>query len=225
MPPDRSAFSDKGCLPAEFLGRTFNDGYARRQLKTFRKEGLGERAQILIDYLVSVGIEGRSVLEIGAGIGTLNLELVRRGASHAISIDAASSNALVATELATEMDLQDRSEQRVGDFVEIADEIESSDIVLLDRVVCCYPHMEALGGAAGERAKAYCGLTYPRWTWWGRVGLRLINAVQFVRRDPFRIHMHDPVEIERTLNEKGLTLAFEARAGLWEVALYERITP
>ncbi len=169
---------------------------------------------------MAAGIEGKSVLEIGAGIGALNLELVKAGASHSVSVDASPANVTAAAELADELGLQDRSERRVGDFVELQDQIESADIVLLDRVVCCYPNLSALVEAAGEKTKLYCGLAYPKRTWWGRVGFWMLNLFQALRRHPFRVYMHSSADIELTLKEKGLTRTFTGQAGFWEVAIF-----
>ena len=193
-------------------------------MKGYREEGLGKRAQILVDELVAAGIGSKSVLEIGAGIGALNLELVKGGASHSISIDASPANVTTAVELAEELGLDDRSDRRVGDFVELQDQIESADIVLLDRVVCCYPNLSALIGAAGEKTKLYCGLTYPRRTWWGRASFWMLNVFQALRRHPFRVYMHSPTDIELVLKGKGLTRIFTGQAGFWEVAIFETVS-
>ncbi len=205
----------------DVLDSVFNDGYAQRELKGYRKGGLGKRAQILVDQLMAAGIGGKSVLEIGAGIGALNLELVKGGASHSVSIDASPANVTAAAELADELGLEEHSERRVGDFVELQDQVESADIVLLDRVVCCYPNLSALVAAAGEKTKLYCGLAYPRRTWWGRVGFWTLNVFQTLRRHPFRVYMHSPAEIELKLNEKGLARIFTEQAGFWEVSIFE----
>ena len=210
------------CCPVDFLDRVFNERYARRELRTYRKDGLGKRARVLVDQLVSAGIEGRSVLEIGAGIGALNLTLLQRGASRALTVDASPSNVRAAAELATGMGLSDRTERWVGDFVDVQDEFGAADVVLLDRVICCYGDMRALLGAAGARTGRYCGLTYPRLTWWGRAAFRLVNLFQAVRRHPFRVYMHHPAAIERVLSGTGLRRTFRSRAGFWEVALFER---
>ncbi|MDP7618940.1 MAG: class I SAM-dependent methyltransferase [Dehalococcoidia bacterium] len=193
-------------------------------MKSYREEGLGKRAQILVDELVAAGIGSKSVLEIGAGIGALNLELVKGGASHSISIDASSANVTTAVELAEELGLDDRSDRCFGDFVEVQDQIESADIVLLDRVICCYPNLSALVGAAGEKTKLYCGLTYPRRTWWGRASFWMLNVFQALRRHPFRVYMHSPTDIELVLKGKGLTRIFTGHAGFWEVAIFETVS-
>ena len=44
----------------------------------------------------------------------------------------------------------------------MSDEIEAADVVTLDRVICCYPDMEALVGRSAERALRLYGLVHPR---------------------------------------------------------------
>ncbi len=219
---DREDAEQRDCCPVDFLDRVFTQRYARREVRIYRNDGLGERARILVEQLASRGIQDASVLDIGAGVGALNLELLKNGAARAIAVDAAPSNVLAAAELAAEAGLSDRTERRVGDFVEIQDEFDSADVVLLDRVICCYPDMDALVGAAGARTARYCGLAYPRYTWWGRLGFRAVNIFQTLRRHPFRVYMHHPAAIERVLAATGLRRTFKSQAGFWEVVLFER---
>ena len=49
-----------------------------------------------------------------------------------------------------------------GDFVDLAASTPVSDIVTLDRVICCYHNMEDLVQLSAEKSKKYYGLVYPR---------------------------------------------------------------
>jgi magnesium-protoporphyrin O-methyltransferase len=49
-----------------------------------------------------------------------------------------------------------------GDFVALASELPSVDIVTLDRVICCYPHMEALVAGSASKARRLYGAVFPR---------------------------------------------------------------
>jgi hypothetical protein len=67
--------------------------------------------------------------------------------------------------------LADRVERKVLDFVEAGTEVEAADIVLMNRVICCYPDMPRLAGAAADRTRGFLMMSSPRgcggvvWFW------------------------------------------------------------
>ena len=117
------------------LDSQFDEGYSSGQLAMYRKDGLGRRALVLVEFLQQRGLEGKTVVDIGSGIGALHMELVLAGADHAIGVDASASNVAAARELAEEMGVADRVEENQGDFVELQESIPAADIVALDRSV------------------------------------------------------------------------------------------
>ena len=89
----------------------------------------------LSSFSRSEGLEGKTVLDIGSGIGALHMELLLAGAESAIGVDASPTNVAAARTLADEMGVADRVEERQGDFVELQDAIAEADIVTLDRAI------------------------------------------------------------------------------------------
>ena len=57
--------------------------------------------------------------------------------------------------------LQDRIERRIHDIAVAPDAIEPVDIVVLHRVVCCYPDYEKLLGAAADHARRALVFSHP----------------------------------------------------------------
>ena len=99
--------------------------------------------------------------------------------------------------------------------------IEAADMVTLDRVVCCYPDMPALlGAAAAPLARRALGLVFPRGTRFIRSGVALVNLLQRLRRHPFRVFVHDPAEIEAVLEQHGLSRRYLRDGFLWRVAVF-----
>ncbi len=117
------------------LSEQFGKGYSSGQLSGYRKNGLGQRALAVIEFLQERGLEGKSVLDIGSGIGALHMELLLAGAERATGVDASPTNIAAAQELAGEMGLADRVEERQGDFVDLQDSVPQADIVTLDRAI------------------------------------------------------------------------------------------
>ena len=97
-------------------------------------------------------MSGASVLEVGAGVGAIELELLAAGAARATDVELSGEYEEEAQKLLDEHGVADRVERRVGDFV--TEPVEPHDVVVLHRVVCCYPDVDALVGvAAGTRAQ------------------------------------------------------------------------
>src|SRR3990172_2707418 len=134
-------------IEQEFDGRT-----ARREQAGYRRKGAPKTTRLLIDGLLQAGVEGRTVLDIGGGVGALQHALLDAGASRAQSVDASSAYLEVARQEAGRLGLADRILAVQGDFVQLADSIGEADIVTLDRVICCYDNMRGLVNESARRA-------------------------------------------------------------------------
>ena len=152
------------------VGNEFGERAARDDLKPYRKSGAGTTTRWLIDGLEAGGVAGMTVLDIGAGVGAVHQQLLADGAIAALDVDGSPAYVNAAREEAAWRGTADRVRYEVGDFVELAPGIGESDIVALDRVICCYPDMPSLvrlsvAYATLDRApppKQQPGLVYPR---------------------------------------------------------------
>ncbi|MGA7098367.1 MAG: SAM-dependent methyltransferase, partial [Acidimicrobiia bacterium] len=71
----------------------------------------------LVDYLDANDLTGLTVLEVGGGIGAIQIELLRRGAASATNVELSPGYEKVAETLSEEEGLSDRITRDVGDFV------------------------------------------------------------------------------------------------------------
>ena len=213
------------CCSPNGLDEMFNESAAKKELRAYQKKGLDKRARTLVDFLSQQDISGATLLEIGGGIGAVHLELMKAGAAKAVGVDVSSAYVKTASGLAESMGYGDAVEYHVGDFAEKERDIPAADIVLLDRVICCYPDMKVLVTASGRHAQRLCALTYPRRTWVARAVVSIANFGMAMLRRPFRIFVHRPQEVAATLASQGFSRVFEAYAGfgrMWEIAIYQR---
>lgn len=201
---------------------TFSSQEAEGDLKRYRKQGPDRTTQALIDAIKAQGVEGATLLDIGGGIGAIQIALLDAGAERAMSVDATDAYVAVATAEAARRGYGDRMSARVGDFAELAPEIEPADVVTLDRVVCCDPDLISLLGAATARARNMVGLVYPRYTWWNRLAARVLSAFSWLTRDSTRWHMHPVAEIDGILRDAGFVRRDVERTFVWQVALFVR---
>jgi len=208
-----------GCCASRDYEKLFGKRAAARDARRYRKRGLTGSARELVE--LAGDVRDASVLEVGGGIGSIELELLEAGASRATNVELSGEYERQASELLTERGFTERVERRVGDFVDDADAIEPHDVVVMHRVVCCYPDVDALVGAAAERARKRMLLTYPRERALTRTGARVVNTLLRLSGNGFRVYVHPFERIARSAARQGLALERRGRNGaIWESAAF-----
>lgn len=200
----------------------FGKREADRQLKRYRKKGPDKTTRLLLDALAAEGVAGMTLLDIGGGVGSIALELFKRGATAATEVDASPAYLAVAKSEATRLGVGDRVNTRQGDFVAVADETPSADIVTLDRVICCYPDMVALVRQSAAKATRLYGVVYPRDLWWIRALRNVGNAALHLFRLPFTLFIHPTTQVNAIIRSAGLVQRYQRDVGYWQVAVYAR---
>lgn len=179
-------------------------------------------AESMVAKLEALGVEGARVLEVGGGIGAVQVELLGAGASDAVNVEISSGYEDAARQLFAEAELGDRAHRVIADFVEEADDMESADIVVMNRVVCCYPDMERMVTAAAAKTRRALAISFPRDRWFMRMNVRLIAAWSRLRRSEFRFFVHKPAAIVATARSHGLELVFEDADAAWQAMVLVR---
>ena len=195
---------------------------ARNEAKRYRRSGLDRTSRRIVDFVKAQGVEGRTVLEVGGGIGAIQIELLKAGASSAVSIELSPTYEEVAHELLREAGLSDRVERKVMDFVEADGQVPAADVVIMNRVICCYHDMPRLAGAAADHAQHLLVMSYPRGSLWIRAALALMNFVLWITRRGFHVFVHPPMQIVATAERHGLAPALDQRGLLWTVSALRR---
>src|SRR5437867_7144905 len=115
----------------------------------------------MLAFLDERGIGGASVLEVGGGIGEIQIELLKRGAARAVNLELSHGYDEEASRLLRENGLEDKVERRIHDIAADPGAVEPADVVVLHRVVCCYPDYERLLAASAEHARRLLVFSYP----------------------------------------------------------------
>ena len=205
------------CCDPESYRATFNARFVRRTARRYRKSGLTPAASDLVEFLGGQGLRGATVLEIGGGIGNLQLELLRAGAAHVTNLEISDSYEAEAEALLTEARVRDRVTRRLVDIAESPDDVEPADLVVLHRVVCCYPDYERLLSAAGAHARRAIAFSYPPDNVISRLVIGTDNLLRRAQRNSFRAFVHSPAEMVRVLERQGLNQRLSTRSRGWEV--------
>jgi len=200
----------------------FSEKTARADAQSYRRKGLDPTSRRIVDYLKGRGVEGRTLLEVGGGVGAIQIELLKAGATRAISVELTPTYEQVALELLHEAGLEDRVERRVMDFAHSANEFPMADVVIMNRVICCYPDMPVLAGAAADRAGEVLVMSFPRRTWWTRAMLSIGNFALRVTRRQFQVFIHPPAQILAEAERHGLHKAVDQAGRFWQVAAAQR---
>lgn len=222
--PARDERSRSACGPgcACTAGNQFGEREARTELKAYRRSGPSRTTGWLIEGLSAGGVEGLTVLDIGAGVGAVHQELLELGARTAIDVEGSPAFVEVARQEAARRGTADRIRYEIADFVAIAPSLGRSDLVALDRVICCYSDMNALVTESVARAGRRYGLVYPRDTWWMRAGARVLNVLMRLLRQRTTAWIHRTAEVDRLIRAAGFVPRFRRSTFIWQVAVYER---
>ena len=214
------------CSQCAGIEQVFNYAEANRQLRRLNRRGPVRTTRLLIDAirgaLEAAGLREATLLDIGAGIGAIHHELLESRVTRATHVDGSTAHISVARAEAQRRGHGDRVEFKQGDFVEMAADVPATDVVTLDRVICCYPDMELLVSRSAQKAGRLYGAVYPRQVTWMRVGIWAINLLQRVKGSTFRVFMHAPARIDAVLRTAGLEPVTFRRTLGWEVAIYSR---
>ena len=200
----------------------FDAEEARHDLLVYREHGAEGSTRRLVDVLVAEGVEGASLLDIGGGVGIVQLELLAAGAAASVDVDASGPYLEVAEAEAAERGFGDRTAYRHGDFVALADDVAAADIVTLDRVICCYPDVRSLVSASARRARRLYALVYPVDKWWTRSVARTMNFFTMLSRSDYRMHVHSERLVDRLIRDAGLQPRYRHAGMVWQTVVYAR---
>jgi magnesium-protoporphyrin O-methyltransferase len=212
------------CCPSRDYHRFFNQRFARRLANRYTKRGLDPTAQTMVQFLRQLGLEGASVLEIGGGVGEIEVELLQAGAAHAQNLELSPAYEQPARTLAAHAGVQGRLDWRLHDLAEHPGAVAPADLVVLHRVVCCYPDYARLLAAAADHARRALVFSYPPRNLLSRAFYRGFNLVMRLTRSGFRGFAHPEGAMLGVLEDRGLRRTFQGRRRIWQVTGLERVS-
>lgn len=214
-----------GCCTPGGYEQVFDAREARRDAAHYRQHGLEPAARAMVEYLRGRGVSGSTVLDVGGGIGAVHIELLRAGAARAVNVELSGAYEQVARELLAEAGVGDRVEREQMDFARDAARVEPADVVVMNKVVCCYPDMPTLVTAAAARARRFLAISFPRRVWWIRLAVGAANLAYRVRRSAFRAYVHPPAAVLSQARAQGLRPVHDHRGWIWQAVVLERAQP
>jgi 2-polyprenyl-3-methyl-5-hydroxy-6-metoxy-1,4-benzoquinol methylase len=207
-----------GCCDPRGCDRMFDDGFAKRMAARYRKKGLDKTSRRMVALLADRGVQGATVLEIGGGVGDIQIELLRRGAASATNLELSPGYEAEAARLIDEAGMTGRVDRRLADIATDPDAAGTADIVVLHRVVCCYPDFPTLLAAAARHCRSQLVFSFPPRNATSRAVLALQNRLLSWGGRQFRAYAHPPEAMLAVLAEHGMQPTVAHRGPLWQVA-------
>jgi SAM-dependent methyltransferase len=152
------------------------------------------------------------------------LELLKEGAGNAIGFDLSPKMISAAVELAQANGLETRAKFQLGNGA--SSELPGSDVVVMDKVLCCYSEWRPLLKNAIDASRAMVGFTVPRDEGITklpfRLALKIANYFQR-RKGGVLFYLHPLGTIDKILRESGFNFRRKQGSRFWLVFLYSRV--
>ena len=203
----------------------FSDRFAKRIARTYRKRGLSRTQVRMVSFLTERNVGDASVLEIGGGVGELQLELLYRGARTVTNLEISSGYEAEAVALLQRSGMADRVTRKLLDIATSPQEVEPADIVVLHRVVCCYPDYQRLLSAAASHARRLLVFSHPPRNPFTRALIMFENLLHRMRSSDFRAFVHPPAAMITVAQADGLSVSYRHRGLAWDIVGFERLAP
>jgi magnesium-protoporphyrin O-methyltransferase len=202
--------------------KVFGDRCAKRVARMYRKRGLDPTQSRMVSFLIEHGIAGASVLEIGGGVGEMQIELLSRGAREATNLEISRSYEAEAAALLTQWGMTNRVERRFVDIAQSPDEVEPADVVIMHRVVCCYGDYRRLLSAAANHATHLLVFSYPPRNLFSRTIVSGENLLHRLRGNDFRAFVHPPAAMINAAQAQGMAVSYRYRGLSWNIVGLQR---
>jgi SAM-dependent methyltransferase len=214
---------DCSCDETSKISREFDED-ACDFCKRYKNKGLSRSSKLLLKFILDGNAQDKAILDLGCGAGGLSIELLKKGAQTSIGFDVSPRMIEAATELAQTTGFESRAKFQEGNAA-VAD-LPRSDIVVMDKVMCCYSEWRPLLENAMKASTDMIGFTVPRDEGITklpfRLALRIANYFQ-KRREGVLFYLHPLGTIDRTLRESGFKRRKKQASRFWLVFLYSRI--
>lgn len=214
---------DSACDETGKISREF-DGDACDFCDRYKNNGLSRSSKLLLKLIIDGNVQDKAVLDLGCGAGGLSLELLKQGAQSAVGFDLSPRMIVASTELAQAFGFETRAKFQEGNAATA--ELPRSDIVVMDKVLCCYSEWRPLLKNALEASNIMLGFIVPRDEGVTklpfRIALRIANYFQ-KRRGGVLFYLHPLGTVDKTLRDSGFKRLRKQGSRFWLVFLYSRV--
>ena len=163
------------------------------------------------------------MVDLGCGAGGFAIQLLKEGASSAAGFDLSQKMIYTANELAKAEGFETKTKFQIGNAATA--ELPPSDVVIMDKVLCCYSDWQPLLKNAINASQEVIGFIVPRDVGIARLcfrpGVRIVNYFA-KRKGNTLFYLHPLGEVDKTLQDSGFTLHKKQTKRFWLAFLYIR---
>lgn len=210
-----------GCCDVNGLNTMFSGRLVRRELDAWKRGGLDRRQRSIVDSLEPL-TSGTTVLDVGCGIGAVGTTLLAKGAAKGTFVDVSAAYLRAAREVAAQAGVEERASFQQDDFAASERPYPQADVVVLDRVVCCYPDADALLMKAARHSKRTLVYTHPRPLWFMPLFRTLCTFGMRLTGREYRFFLHDPERLLRAATGVGHARVVTRSVGMWQLVKVSR---
>lgn len=208
----------------ERIGNSFDDD-ACSFCDDFKKSGLVKSSKILLDELTALGIRGKKLLDLGCGVGSFSFKALERGVSSTTGFDLSSVMIGTASRLSEERGMKERASFRRDDAAKAA--LPESEIVVLDKSMCCYPNIDELLSNSSNASREYYSFILPRSdtkisSLIAKFIVSIGNLISRITSES-RTYIHNLGKIDNVLTSSNFERVFRGTSGMWLILIYRRI--
>ncbi len=200
----------------------FDDRVAAWYLRSYQRHGVGALERKMLGTLRPADVQGKRVLEIGGGVGAIQAELLKRGASAGEVVELVDAYRPFAEKLAAGAGVASRSTFRVADVLADNRAVEPAGVVVLNRVVCCSAEGLELVGVAAGLTNGTLLLSFPKSTALARFAQRAQHWWANFTRHQYRFYVRPGADIRAAAENVGLEFVAGGSGLVWEYQAFRR---
>jgi magnesium-protoporphyrin O-methyltransferase len=179
---------------------------------------------LLLGWLQQAGLAGSTVMDLGCGTGELIVRALDAGATRATGADLSSEAIAQASVQMREAGLEDRVDLWVGDAA--VEPLEPHDVVVLDKVICCYPDADALIARSTAAARRLYAFAVPEsrglWGLVARARWFVFGLFERLQGGSLPRFIHERADVEAKVLAAGFRPLHTGRRFVWFVGVYAR---
>ena len=210
------------CCNYRDYDNAFNLKLAQKELQDYKETGLKKSSQPLMEVLQYLPMANKSLLDIGGGVGAITFELFKKDISHATHVDISSASVDTFREELNRRSLSTKVNSLNGDFVTLSEQIPNADLVVLDKVLCCYRDFEELVSKSVDKANHWYVFSIPRTRLRERVYFFFDGILNRIKGEYIPLYFHPVDAIEKMVATAGFDKKQEKLDGKWRIFVFQK---